>query len=97
MMQPGGGIPPGLAALIAAHQGGGGDADDQAQGGYPNDGGLQCLQDVITDFPRLLHELTAPADVQAATQALAILTKIQTSLMQNSGASGGPSPQQQGQ
>jgi len=84
MMLPQGAPPPGLAALIAAH--GGGDADDS--GPPSNDGGLKCLQDMITDFPRLLHELTDPGDVQMATRALHMLTQIQQSLMGRQGGNG---------
>jgi hypothetical protein len=96
MMPPGappglapGGPPPGLAALIAHAQASGpGDADDK---GPVRDGGLGVLQDIITDFPRLLHALSDPADVQLATQALHILTKVQQALMSRGGGNG-PSP-----
>ena len=88
---PPGGPPPGLMQLIAQSQGG----QDQDEGSA-NDGGLSALQDVITDMAKLLHELTDPADVAAATQAMHILTKIQARLMaQGQGASGGPSAQGQ--
>ena len=74
-----GGPPPGLAALIAHAQAAGpGDADDR---GVAKDGGLSVLQDLITDFPKLLHALSDPADVAMATQALHLLTKVQQALM----------------
>ncbi len=97
MMPPGappglaaGGPPPGLAALIAHAQAGG-----QAGGQDSQDAGLGMLQGIISDFPKLLHALSDPADVQMATQALHILTKVQQSLMGRQGASGGPSAQGQ--
>lgn len=76
MMQ--GAPPPGLGQLA------GGDPDGGQGAG---DGGLQCLQDVMTKFPELLQELHDPTDVQAATQALQILAKVQSRIM---GANGGP-------
>ena len=88
---PPAGVPPGLMQLIQQSQGAG-QEDDSG----PADGGLSALQDVITDMAKLLHELTDPADVAAATQAMHILTKIQARLMaQGQGASGGPSAQGQ--
>lgn len=84
MMMPQG-APPGLQALL-----GGGQPD---QGGASQDGGLSCLQDVIQGFPKLLHELSDPADVRDATKALAVLTSVQHRLMTSQGASSGPSTQ----
>ena len=89
---PPGGPPPGLMQLIAASQQGGQPDDDSGS----NDGGLSALQDVITDMAKLLHQLTDPGDVAAATQAMHILTKIQARLMaQGQGASSGASAQGQ--
>ena len=79
-----GGIPPQLMQLIAQQQAGqGGDPEETGA----NDGGLSCLQDTLNDMAKLLHELTAPQDVQDATKAMTILAGIQTRLMGSAGGS----------
>lgn len=52
---------------------------EQGEQGYSE---LDCLKDVIDDFPRLLTELKDPVDVQDATKAMLILVGIQRRLMQ---------------
>ena len=85
-------LPPGLAQALgqgtplpAALQAGQPDQDDQ--GGYSQ---LDCLRDVIDDFPKLLTELTDPKDVQDAVSALRLLAGVQTRLM---AGQGGAQPQ----
>ena len=90
---PPGGPPPGLMQLIAQSQGGQQGPDDDQ---YPNDGGLSCLQDLITDAAKCIHELTDPQDVAMVTQALHLLTKVQSRLMsQGQGAGNGAASQGQ--
>jgi hypothetical protein len=56
------------------------------QGGTP----LDCLKEVIDDFPKLLTELQDPRDVQDAVKALQILAGVQTRLMTAGQAANGP-------
>lgn len=89
------GVPPGLAQALQGGQGlpaalqgpPPGQDDDQ---GYSE---LDCLKDVIDDFPRLLTELTDPKDVQDAVSALRLLAGVQTRLMSAQAGPGGSQPQ----
>ena len=77
---PPGGIPSGMQS----DQG-----EDQAEDP------LEVLQDCIQGLPKVIASLPDPQDTQDATQALLILTKIQTHLMarNQSQGQGGPQPQ----
>ena len=87
-------LPPQLAGLLP----GGGPAPTPPGMGPTepdqDDGGLSCVQDTINYFPKLLHELSDPTDVQDAVKALQLLVGIQKRLMTGSGQ-GGPQPQSQ--
>jgi hypothetical protein len=76
-----GGPPPELAAMLAERMAGGAPPEAMmGPPGAPPDGPpdqLQALQQVIGDLHQLLVTLQDPADVQAATQALGVLTRIQ--------------------
>jgi hypothetical protein len=91
-----GALPEGLQALLSqAPPGGAGPALPQGLQGDNDDQGysaLDCLKDVIDDFPKLLTELSDPKDVETAVSALKLLASIQTRLMQ--GGSGAPQPGQ---
>lgn len=47
---------------------------------------LQCLQDVLDDFPRLLTELQDPKHVEMAVAAMKTLASIQSQLMSGNGS-----------
>lgn len=49
---------------------------------------LQALQECIQTLPGVIAALPSPQDTQDATQALLILTRIQTRLMGNGGQPG---------
>lgn len=49
---------------------------------------LSSLQDVIEEFPPLLHALQDPADVDMAVQALKLLTAVQKRIMTSQGTPG---------
>lgn len=77
---------PGLAALVQHIPP---DPDASSDTGQ---GDLATLQDVIDDFPKLLHALKNGDDVHDAVTALRLLTGIQKRLM--GGAPGGPAQAQ---
>lgn len=74
-------IPPGLAQLLH-----GAPPPDAAPAKSP----LKALQDVIEEFPPLLHALTDPGDVHACSQAFTTLLAVQKRLMQQGPGSGPP-------
>lgn len=51
---------------------------------------LETLQECINALPGVLNSLHDPQDVQDATQALLILTKVQTRMMRQGQAQSGP-------
>lgn len=84
-----------LQQMLAASQAGQADAARslQAGGQAQQSGGnpLDYLGECVNGIHQLMVELPDPAHVQMASQALAILTKIQRDLMaQQGGAQGGP-------
>lgn len=62
-------------------------------GGDPGYSELDCLKDVIDDFPKLLTELKDPKDVQDAVSALRLLAGVQTRLMSAQAGPSGAQPQ----
>ena len=97
-----GGIPPG-ALLAALHAGAGSGGGPPLPAGLQQGGGdqgydkdeppLAVLQDCINGLPKVIAALPDPQDTQDATQALLILTRVQTRLMKNQGGASGPQPQ----
>lgn len=93
------GVPP--EAILAALHGGAGAGQagpplphGMGDHGYDqNESPLEVLQDCINGLPRVIAALPDPQDTQDATQALLVLTRIQTRLMNRQGGSGGPQPQ----
>lgn len=88
-------LPEGVDPAVLAHLAGAGGAPPALpqglQGGYDQDDSsdpLKVLQDCIQKLPEVLSALPDPQDVQDATQALLILTKVQTRLMNKQGGQG---------
>lgn len=73
----GGGVPPGLAAMLQQPQ------------GAPQADPLSELQDAIHAVVSAMASLPGAQDTQDAAQALLVLSRIQTRLMQQQGP-GGP-------
>ena len=81
-------LPEGLAAAM---QGGGmpqsmmqGDTEDQGQDP------LQALQDAIHGIVAALTAAPDPQDTQDLTQAMLLMTRVQTRMMKGAGSPGGP-------
>jgi len=88
-------LPEGLQALLAQAPAAGGSLPQGLQGESDEQGytALDCLKDVIDDFPRLLTELQDPKQVEQAVSALKILANIQSQLMSAGQAASGPQAQ----
>lgn len=90
---PAAGLPPGLADMLGGAGAAGPPPPDALSGmlGQPppedQPDPLQVLQDAIHAVAAALHALPDAEDTQNATQALLVLSKIQTKLM-SSGAAG---------
>lgn len=85
------GAPDPATLLAALHAGAG--AGTGAGAYSPDESPLEVLQDCINGLPKVIAALPDPQDTQDATQALLILTRIQTRMMARQSQGNGSQPQ----